>query len=259
MNVSLHPAKRLRAVRMLASTALLGAVFSAAGLGATAAHAEDPKDTGFTVTIPTSSPTPTPTPSATPPTPPAAAVTPPPPPTKTGTTAPTKSTTKSGGAAAGTSAGGAGGTAECTPTEPPVPTAPASSGSNASVDKEFYQPGQKVTATATGYAAGEQVQLVLFSEPNLIGTFSADAQGQVEAVFPVDEKTTPGTHTVQFTGWCKKVALADVLVGTGPLVATGFDIPIGLWIVGGVIAAAVLAMLGWRLLALMRAPAAGTP
>ena len=78
-------------------------------------------------------------------------------------------------------------------------------------------------------------------------------------MFPIDDKTTPGTHTVQFTGWCKKVALADVLVGTGPLVAAGFEIPIGLWFAGGVIAAAVLAMVGWRLLGLMRAPEAGTP
>ncbi|MET0954938.1 MAG: hypothetical protein ABWY68_03240, partial [Cryobacterium sp.] len=96
-----------------------------------------------------------------------------------------------------------------------------------------------------------------FSEPTVIGTFSADATGQVEAVFPIDKKTTPGNHTVQFTGWCKKIAVADVLVGSGPLVAAGFDIPVGVWIAGGVGGAAVLGVAGWQLLGMMRAPVLG--
>jgi hypothetical protein len=85
----------------------------------------------------------------------------------------------------------------------------------AAVDKDLYLPGNKVTATASGFEAGERVQLVLFSEPHLIGNFTADPQGQVQAIFAVADDAPAGTHSVQFTGWCGTVtARADVLVGS---------------------------------------------
>ncbi|TFC27363.1 hypothetical protein E3O25_09640 [Cryobacterium sp. TMT1-3] len=158
---------------------------------------------------------------------------------------------------AGTAAaGGVDGAAdECTPVEPTVPTVPATTGENATVDQKVYEPGQKVTATASGFGVGEQVQLVMFSEPALVGSFTADAQGQVQAVFPVDEAALPGTHAVQFTGWCTRIALTTVLVGSDALVASATSFPMWVWGAGGVVGTAGLALVGGHLLRVMRVPA----
>jgi hypothetical protein len=86
--------------------------------------------------------------------------------------------------------------------------------SEASVDQEIYLPGDEATATATGFGAAEQVQLVLFSSPALIGTFTADPTGTVTAGFSVSQELPPGTHIAQFTGWCGRIATVDVVVGS---------------------------------------------
>jgi hypothetical protein len=102
----------------------------------------------------------------------------------------------------------------CVQVEPALPLEPADDAWAAAVDKDLYLPSHKVTATASGFEVGERVQLALFSDPRLIGNFTADAEGRVEAVFAVADDAAPGTHSIQFTGWCGAVvARADVLVG----------------------------------------------
>ncbi|PWC04314.1 hypothetical protein DCE94_09190 [Agromyces badenianii] len=228
------------------------AVAAAASCGAASASAKEIPDqeTGFTVTIPSRPPAkPTPTPTRAPQTPVASTG-------NAGSGSPSRPAANPPHGAPT-----AANTASCTPTEPAVPKQAATTGEKATTDKSLYVPGQQVTATATGYGAGEQVQLVLFSDPVLIGTFTADAGGQVQAVFPVAEKTTAGTHTVQFTGWCKKVAIADILVGTTTGAASSTDMnipPWARWTLGAVVLAGLL-FLGWRLILVMREPVAADP
>lgn len=150
-------------------------------------------------------------------------------------------------------------TPECTPTEPTVPTVPATTGEKATVDKDVYLVGDEVTATTTGFGAGEQVQLVLFSDPQLIGTFTADADGAVRAEFPVADTVLPGTHTLQFTGWCERITLVDVLVGSdagGDAASAGAGIPVWAWWIGGGLGVVALLAAGWQIMRLMREPAA---
>ncbi len=247
---------RQRRTRRLVG-ALFGAGFALAsiGLGMTAAAADDTgpdgSGTGVTVTIPSRTASPTPTPTATP-TPTSSSTAPAP-------AAVAPASRPSGG---GSGRGNGGRTAPdapaCVPAEPAVPSAPASSGGTATTDKQLYLAGEQVTATATGFEAGEQVQLVLFSDPSLIGTFTADAGGQVQAVFPVAESTAVGSHTVQFTGWCKKVSLATVLVGASNAAAAtgGLDVPPWLWWVIGGLAIVVAVLVFWQIVRVMRVPAA---
>ncbi|MDR2453129.1 MAG: hypothetical protein LBD51_00925 [Bifidobacteriaceae bacterium] len=161
-----------------------------------------------------------PTFSTTPPT--KASSTPPAPTPTTTATTPTSGSTPgrtSGGSSAsappGGSAPGGATAAPCAESEPPIPLTPAEGAWAAAVDKDIYLPGHKVTATASRFGPGEHVQLVLFSDPHLIGNFTASEDGEVQAVFAVADDAAPGTHTIQFTGWCGQVtSRADVLVGS---------------------------------------------
>ncbi|MDR2348985.1 MAG: hypothetical protein LBD90_10350, partial [Bifidobacteriaceae bacterium] len=127
----------------------------------------------------------------------------------------------------------------CAESEPPVPLAPSDDAWAAAVDKDIYLPGHKVTATASRFGPGEHVQLVLFSDPHLIGNFTASQDGEVQAVFAVADDAAPGTHTIQFTGWCGQVtARADVLVGTPAAAPAETGWPWWLWLL---LAVAVLA------------------
>ncbi|GAA3819177.1 hypothetical protein [Cellulomonas soli] len=255
MTPSRPPAHRV--ARVLAGACLtLGALAVPAG----AAFADDAGDqTGLSVSIPArAGTTPTPVPTTTTPSP-----------TATSTTAPTAgrgAATTGSPRSAGTSeaVGGAqpaGAAAGCAPSEPDVPTRPATAGTagvEAHVDQDLYLPGARVTATATGFAAGEQVQLVLFSEAALVGSFTADAAGQVQAIFPVADGTAPGTHTVQMSGWCgTAVAVVDVLVGSAGATAPAEQgVPPWAWWAGGGAGLVGLGAGGWQLLALMRGPGA---
>jgi hypothetical protein len=240
--------------RVLAGACL---TVGALALPAGAALADDAGDgTGLSVSIPASTgSTPTPTPTSTTPSEstPAAA---------TGGGTATGGGSRSGGAAAAADAGEeAGAGATCTPSEPTIPARPATavtSGVEAHVDQDLYLPGARVTATASGFEPGEQVQLVLFSEASLVGSFTADADGQVQAVFPVAEDTAPGTHTVQLTGWCgTAVAVVDVLVGsTGGAAPAGQGVPPWAWWAGGGAGLLGLGVGGWKVVALLRGPGA---
>jgi hypothetical protein len=140
-------------------------------------------------------------------------------------------------------------------TEPTIPETPGT-GDPAVVDKEMYRAGGSVTVTASGFTPGEQVQLVLYSEPVLIGNFSADAAGAVSIAFTLPEDLRPGTHTVRLAGWSSShVAVAELLVGTAPgaVVASGGGVPTWLWWVGGALGLAGAGFGGVRVVRAMRA------
>lgn len=246
----------LRRPLAAAAVALIAVASWAGGLGVavaapTATNAPATSDVAVSVPAPTPAP-----PMSYPPIPPQA-----PPAASAGTGA-------TGGAAGGTGAqaGGAGAPATepaapapaaCVPKEPVVPTAPVTGGGDASVDKEVYSAGDTVTAIASGFGAEEQVQLVFFGEPVLIGTFAADATGAVVAQFAVSAETLAGSHTVQFTGWCGSTSTAQLLVGIANAAgATGVQgVPVWLWWVGGGLGLIVLAIGTWWAVRVMRAPA----
>jgi hypothetical protein len=145
------------------------------------------------------------------------------------------------------------------PEKPPVPTEPATEGDIAGLDKDVYLPGQKVTATGDGFGKGEKVQLVLFAEPQVVSTLEADRNGKVEAVFTVSGKTTAGPHTLQLTGWCGDVALAELLVGATGDDAAAAGVPAWAWWAGGGLGVVGVGAGGWYVFRLMRAPGAGLP
>lgn len=140
----------------------------------------------------------------------------------------------------------------CEPAEPAMPTEPAPGGEPAIVDRDVYLVGEQVTATAEDYDPGEKVQLVLFSEPTLVGEFTADQDGQVQAVFPVSEDLAPGTHIAQFTGWCQSVAQAEVVIGAELASAETGALPGWVPWVGGAAGLLVLAAGSWWLFLKLR-------
>lgn len=240
---SLTRAARVAAAALLAA----GLVWASA---APAGAASDTNDSDVAVSVPAVDP-------GTNPPPPPPGTNPPPP-------APGGGGGGRGGGAGGGGGGGggtppAGGGGEvCVPKEPAMPQAPATGGGDAVLDQAVYVPGETVTATAAGFGAAEQVQLVLFGDPVLLGTFTADAAGTVTAQFPVAEQTLAGTHTLQFTGWCGAVSTADILVGSvaGTAASTGIQLPPWLWWIAAALAAVLLIVGGRRVIIAMRAPAA---
>lgn len=145
------------------------------------------------------------------------------------------------------------------PTEPAIPGTPATNGDEAKLDHETYQAGGWAVVTAKGFTPGEQVQVVLYSEPKLIGNVPAKADGTFEHRFAIPDDLAAGRHTVQLTGWASKhIATADLFVTTGPLSADASVpvIPDGVWWAIGVLA--VLLLLGalWWVIRIMRAPTA---
>ncbi|WP_375385428.1 hypothetical protein [uncultured Microbacterium sp.] len=169
----------------------------------------------------------------------------------------TTTTTRSsaGGGSAPVSAAGTTSTA-CVPKQPAVPTVPATGGTPASVDKPIYAAGDTVNATATGFGAAEQVQLVFFDDPTLVGSFTADAAGAVTAQFSLAADTLAGTHALQFTGWCGVTSTAELLIGTtnGAASAGPQGVPPWLWWIGGGLGAILLALGAWWAIRTMRAP-----
>ena len=54
---------------------------------------------------------------------------------------------------------------------------------------------------SSGFAPGESVQVVLYSQAVVIGSFVADATGNLAARFRIPDGMRSGTHVVEATGW----------------------------------------------------------
>ena len=88
---------------------------------------------------------------------------------------------------------------------------------------------QFMIASASGYAAGEKVQLVLYPGAVVVGSFLADASGEFSARFRVPDDTRPGAHVAEATGWVSGfVANKDFVVTTTVLAA---GVPLLWWVV----------------------------
>lgn len=235
----------------LAGAALAASLAVALGtvLAAGAAYGADDADPGLSVTVPSAAPTTTPTqePTESPTPTPSATTTPDAPPTSGG---------RNGGGTVDPP--DADEPSEPPATEPEIRDTPATDGIEAAVDKEHYGPGGTVVVTADGFDPGEQVQIVMYSTPHLVGNVAAADDGTFTHRFALPDDLAAGTHTVQLTGWQSgRIALVEILVTTTALSdddQAHSGIPPWAWWVGGGLLAVLLTLAAWRVTRLMRAP-----
>ena len=243
---------------------VLGAMLAALlGFAAPASAADDGGDTDVSVIIP-AAPAPSPSPVNPPPAGPAT------PPTggatggAAGGGAPSAGAGRSGSGNGAAVGGGPAAPADIAPaTEPAIGTEPEpGSLPEVVLDEEIYMPGDTITATAAGFTAGEQVQVVLFSDPVLIGNFTAGVDGSVSTAFGVPKDILAGAHTVQFTGWASDgIATGDVMIGTPTAAVNSVQgIPTFIWwIGGGVLGLLALGFVGFLAIRAMREAPAVAP
>jgi hypothetical protein len=101
-----------------------------------------------------------------------------------------------------------------TPTEPTAPGAPAlapASGDGFVAAGADIGPGN-ATFGATGFGAGEQIEVVLHSTPRPLGTVTANADGLASITFEVLASDGAGEHSVVFTGPTGTVSVPFTLV-----------------------------------------------
>jgi hypothetical protein len=104
-----------------------------------------------------------------------------------------------------------------TTTESTAPSAPALvpvSGEGFVASGAEIGPGQ-ATFGATGFAAGEQVTVMLHSTPRDLGTVTASADGLASITFEVLASDGAGEHSVMFTGPSGTVSVPFTLVLPG--------------------------------------------
>lgn len=65
---------------------------------------------------------------------------------------------------------------------------------------DFMYPGESCLITAQGFLPGTGVTITVFSDPLVIGTFAADANGSISQTWTVPSGFAAGAHTVTLTG-----------------------------------------------------------
>ena len=118
------------------------------------------------------------------------------------------------------------------PTDAPAEGGEATPGANpVSFGHAEVAPGATQTATASGFAPNESVTAVLHSDPVNLGTFQANAEGELSVQFIVPEGTPAGEHRLVLTGQTSSavaegtftVAEASPAAILGALATTGTD------------------------------------
>jgi hypothetical protein len=237
----------IRPLRVLVAAGITLVVVGLAVPVSAAVAAQD--DSPVTVTVPTATPTSTPSPSPTP------SQTPPAPEETRTDTPPSRSSSSTSSRGSGTSQPADQSPAAAAPTEPRIAKTPSTTAEQATVDKKTYGAGDALTVTFAGFTAKEKVQVVLYSEPILIGNVDAGDDGVVTHSFQIPADLPPGVHTVQLTGWeSGKIATASIVVAAAPSSAAPDvqGVPLWAWWVGGGIVAALIVAGGWWLFRTMR-------
>jgi alpha-L-fucosidase len=119
-----------------------------------------------------------------------------------------------------------------------------------------------VTVTGTGFPPDSPVVAELFSDPVVLGSTAADANGAFRLVVSIPTTTSPGLHTLRVrtvdgavaaettlavTGLNAAAIVPSVATGGGSLSRTGTDITgPGRLALGLVVAGFVLVGLSWR-------------
>lgn len=114
----------------------------------------------------------------------------------------------------------------------PVPSSrPSDDAAELTLEPTRVEAGAKIQATASGFTPGEQVQLVLYPNPLIIGSYAADATGALSIVFEVPKDTRTGEHVAEATGWASDTkANGKFVVTAAPDVAGA--IPTMWWLLG---------------------------
>lgn len=180
-------------------------------------------------------------------------------PTSSASPSPSPSTgSQGGGSGGGSGSTGAGSGTTTGATEPTIGKTPSTTAEQASVDKTAYNAGDAITVSFSGFTPNEKVQVVLYSDPVLIGNFPADAAGTLTQSFQLPADLPAGAHTVQLTGWdSRKVASASIVVASTATAAAPDvqGVPVWAWWIGGALLAVLAAFGTWWLIRTMRAPA----
>jgi hypothetical protein len=105
-------------------------------------------------------------------------------------------------------------------------------------------PGAKITKVFTGFQPHEVVTLVLHSDPVVLGTFTADANGVVTAEFTLPAGTAIGTHHLVLDGNMGThyseaivVAAGTTTASSGSLAYTGANVGLPLALGAGLLVA----------------------
>ncbi|KQT96550.1 Ig-like domain-containing protein [Sanguibacter sp. Leaf3] len=116
---------------------------------------------------------------------------------------------------------------DVTPTvvEAPVVTPPVTPTPDLTGSTTTLAPGEKITLVARGFLPGETVEFVLHSDPVVLGTAEADADGVATLVVALPAGVPAGEHHVEATGMTSLrtaqipvTVIADVTVVTPPVV-----------------------------------------
>jgi hypothetical protein len=102
----------------------------------------------------------------------------------------------------------------------PVTTDPPEGTLELTVSDPTPQPGQTITLSATGFEAGETVEVVLYSDPRSLATATTDGSGDLKSDATIPADTTPGTHVVAVYG-DEDVATATIEVTAAPAPTPG--------------------------------------
>ena len=201
--------RRLIAGAVAALIITAGASWALPSTAANAAECPVTKTLPVTVTIPDigqSGPGDTATPAPTPTACPTATPTPAPSAKPPGGTAPGAPT--SGGSTTAGSTSGSGAAVPAAPAGPAgevvAPTPPSKPTDNAAkleLNPERLSVKEWMIAKGNGYTAGENVQFVLYPGAEVIGSYLADASGNVTARFRIPDETRLGSHVLEATGW----------------------------------------------------------
>jgi len=158
---------------------------------------------------------------------------------------PTPSNTSGTGNGGGGGGGGGGGSSP-TPTPTPAPTTapvpppnPGEPAEGLTLDHERISAGEWMIAIGTGFRAGEKVQLVVYSDPLVVGSFVSDDSGRFEARFRIPDDLRLGEHTAEATGWISGHVANERFTVISDSAAAAGDLPIWWWIVFVIVALAI--------------------
>lgn len=109
------------------------------------------------------------------------------------------------------------------PFEPPAEV-PADAGDFAGPLPGSVAPGGQITIDEPGFVPGEEVVVVLYSDPKVLATVNADSTGRVLVSAAVPADTPPGAHTVVLFS-ASKVVKAPLTVTALPAQAPAATLP----------------------------------
>ncbi len=133
-----------------------------------------------------------------------------------------------------------------TTTTTPTPTTTSGPGPTARVSPSVVAAGQQVTVSGSGFPPNTPLDVLLFSDPVLLGTTTSDSAGAFHVAVTIPTNTTPGTHQIVVRGGGKEARVSITVTApprpAGPLPRTGSDARAAMR-VGAVVLAAGLGLL----------------